>query len=165
VAKVDVPADQDGSLEEYWPVVYRYVYRRLWRDREAALDVTQDTFASALGSSPKSGQPVVSSEAWLISIARRRVADHLRRESKRVEASQPFMIMPGEETELRLELLRALDELDPGHAEALVLRYVCDLPVKRIAAMLELTPKALESRLSRARRALHSRLTEVGLNE
>ena len=50
-----------------------------------------------------------------------------------------------------------LDELSPAHRAALTLRYLDDLPVPQVAALLDRTLHATEALLVRARNAFRSR--------
>lgn len=59
----------------------------------------------------------------------------------------------------RLGLLTALHNLGQGHREVVVLHYLHDLPVARIAAELGVAEGTVKSRLSRARAALADALT------
>lgn len=167
----DVPTERSPSepprgCEEHWPTVFRYAYSRLRGNREVALDVTQETFASALSAQDLPARTIMSDEAWLISIARRRIADHFRHQFRQVSAtaamaSAPVVRDSNDEAELRVDLLRALDDLPRHHSEVLMMKYVCDLPVAEVAHILELTTKAVEGRLSRARQALQERLQQM----
>ena len=64
--------------------------------------------------------------------------------------------------ELVRRVRTALDEIEAGYAEVLVLRYLESKPVREIAAALGESEKAVESRLHRAREALRDRLKEEG---
>jgi len=63
-----------------------------------------------------------------------------------------------EEGERRKALNRALASLAPAQRMAIVLFYMEGLGVKEVAELLETSPKAVESLLSRARTALRQRL-------
>ena len=52
------------------------------------------------------------------------------------------------------DLKNALASLSPDHREVLVLKYVEEVTVAEIAAVLSLSEHAVESRLARARKAL-----------
>ncbi|MBQ8590955.1 MAG: sigma-70 family RNA polymerase sigma factor [Firmicutes bacterium] len=64
--------------------------------------------------------------------------------------------------ENREAVLRAVDRMDPPDREIFLLRYWMDLPVKRIAEVLELTEKQVENRLYRGKKALKTQLTKGG---
>lgn len=158
-------SERERVLEELAPHVFRYVFSRVKGDREAALDICQETLLSALRSHRFASRNAIPDEVLLITIARRRVIDHFRRKA-RARAEQPvFTHDPLERAEDRVVLLRALGSIPDHYAEILVLRYVSDLPVRDVAGILGTTPKSVEARLSRARRALREQLEEVPFHE
>ena len=67
--------------------------------------------------------------------------------------------------DVRLDALRAhqvLDGLSPQHRAALTLRYVDDLPVPQVAALLQRTVHATEALLVRARAAFRRAYVTTG---
>jgi len=64
--------------------------------------------------------------------------------------------------ENRQAVLLAVDQMDPPDREIFLLRYWMELPVKRIAEVLELTEKQVENRLYRGKKALKMQLTKGG---
>jgi RNA polymerase sigma-70 factor (ECF subfamily) len=73
-------------------------------------------------------------------------------------ASSPSEHVSKEEQLARLA--RALDELDEGHREAIIARYLMQLTVPEIAAQMDRTPKSVAGLLLRGRRRLRELLTE-----
>lgn len=138
------------------PVIYGYFLRRC-RQPEDAAELAQETYLSALRSL-RSGQPVGSPLPWLVTVARRRLVDHYRRQEVRrrrhpsafPEAPAP----PAPTSEAEVRLLTALDSLPATYRLALILRYVDDLPLEVVADHLGRSPTATESLLARSRRAL-----------
>jgi RNA polymerase sigma-70 factor (ECF subfamily) len=137
------------------PHVYGYL---LSRCGQAALaeDLTSETFLAAVDA-VRSRHPPALSRAWLIGVARHKLADHWRRtarEQRRLETvtgSSPDLIDP---TERRLDALVAtevLGRLTPQHRLALTLRYVDDLPVAAVAEHVGRSLHATEALLVRAR--------------
>jgi RNA polymerase sigma factor (sigma-70 family) len=141
--------------------VYAYVAYRLG-DGPDAEDVTSDVFelATRYRSSydSRKGEPV----AWLLGIARRRVAFSLANRPEpatNVEDQQA----PGElEAEAldRLELQAALASLAERDQELLALRYGADLRARDIADLLKMTTNAVEVALHRALDRLRTALEE-----
>jgi len=64
--------------------------------------------------------------------------------------------------ENRQAVLLAVDQMEPPDREIFLLRYWMELPVKRIAEVLELTEKQVENRLYRGKKALKMQLTKGG---
>jgi len=165
----------DRFADEYLPPLYRFAARRLG-DPELTRDIVQSTFCKALVAVGRfRGEAGLST--WLASCCRNEIADHFRRLGRRppeveldlalVEGSTappPGSTVPEDaeasllRAERRAAVHQALDELPPRWGRALEWRYLEELPVAAIAARLEVTPKAAESLLSRARAALRARL-------
>lgn len=61
------------------------------------------------------------------------------------------------------QLRRAISLLDPISAAVVTLKYYEDLPSKQIAELLDLTPAAVDMRLTRARNELRARLMRTDL--
>jgi len=143
------------------PQVYGYLLRRCGQ-RDVAEELTSETFLAAVDSVRRAPPPRVD-VAWLIGVARHKLADHWRRLARErrnlhAVASEPA---PGEDDpwETHLDALRARDALHrlaPQHRAALTLRYVDDLPVPEVAALLDRTVHATEALLVRARRQFRS---------
>jgi RNA polymerase sigma-70 factor (ECF subfamily) len=71
---------------------------------------------------------------------------------------------PEDHWDVQLDVVRAretLERLGPHHRAALTLRYLDDLPVPRVAALLERTVHATEALLVRARIAFRRAYGEV----
>jgi RNA polymerase sigma-70 factor (ECF subfamily) len=139
------------------PRVYGYLLSRCGRDRDLAEDLTQQTFVDALRTAHQAtGDPV----AWLIGIARHRLADHFRAAERRergfmrlIFPAQPSVTwLGGEDPDGRLEA--ALRRLPVAQRAAVTLRYVDDLPVREVAALLGRSEGAVESLLSRGKDTL-----------
>jgi RNA polymerase sigma factor (sigma-70 family) len=141
--------------------VYSYVAYRLG-DGPDAEDVTSDVFelATRYRSSydPRKGAPI----AWLLGIARRRVAWSIaNRPSPTAEVEEQEA--PGEvESEMveRLALRAALATLSERDQELLALRYGTDLRARDIARLLDMTTNAVEVALHRALERLRTVLEE-----
>lgn len=175
-----VAAAREGDREAFRVLAERYygkVYRMLLamtRDPEAALDLTQETFAKALRGVAEF-EMTASFYTWLYRIARNAYVDRARRswarESETLpddrtpppQGEQPFPVGPrapqdpAAEVEVQ-ETLRAvraaLDLIRPTHREILLLREVEGLSYNEIAAVLGVRPGTVMSRLFAARMAL-----------
>src|SRR5437764_699378 len=151
---------------EYLGAVFRYVARHI-RQREEAEDVTATVFAAAFESLGRfRGQ--CSPQAWLFGIARRKVADSLRRSARRREispsnadnpgSSVESLVQPGAEAERSEEItmLRGIvRRLAADQRDALLMQYVDGLSVAEIAAVMGRSPAAVNSLLQRARAAVY----------
>ena len=146
--------------------VYGYLYRRC-RSRGTAEDLTTETFLAALQSIDR-GTVGTITVAWLVGIARHKLIDHWRRTARTDRLNDAIAAelhsAPAVSWDADLDQLIARDvlaDLDGHHRAALTLRYVDDLPVRDVAAVLDRTEGATEQLLVRARRAFRQRYEEV----
>ena len=152
--------------DEMLPQVYGYVLRRV-RNRTDAEDLTAEAFMAAVTSIGR-GQVDEVTPAWLIGIARHKLADHWRRaerEQRRLTAvvsNEPIDANDAWDVELDLSDARdVLGGLGAHHRSALTLRYVDDLSVPAVAELLGRTVHATEALLVRARSAFRAAYEEV----
>ena len=151
------PPPDPGLLSLYdraLPEVYGYLLARCGQ-RALAEDLTAETFLAAVRAEADGGGP--TTVPWLIGTARHKLVDHWR---WREREERGLRLLDGEATEdpwdAELDALRAaevLDRLTPAHRAALTLRYLDDLPVPQVAALLGRTLHATEALLVRARSA------------
>jgi RNA polymerase sigma-70 factor, ECF subfamily len=154
-------ADQrafDAWYEAMLPNVYGYLLHRCGRNAGTAEELTQETFVEAVRS--RQTFRVTDTRPWLIGIARHRLLDHLRRESRRERTflrifarERPSVIWIGSD-EPDADLADALARVPAAQRAALILRYVDDLPVREVARLLSRNEGAVESLLSRGRERL-----------
>ena len=141
--------------------VLRYV-THLSRDAQAADDLVQDTYLRALRSLP-GFEGRSSARAWLLTIARRTVADRIRAHRTRprvagltdweTAAEQTrYGTGPGFDEEVALTDL--LSALPPARREAFVLTQLTGLPYTEAAAVVGCPVGTVRSRVARARETL-----------
>lgn len=129
-------------------------------DVTAAEDALAEAFVSALATWPSSGCPD-NPEAWLLTVARRKLIDGIRKQ--RGEAGPedldriPVDLAEAGETDKipdrRLALLFACAHpaIDPGIRAPLMLQAVLGLEAARIASAFLMSPAAMSQRLVRAK--------------
>jgi RNA polymerase sigma-70 factor (ECF subfamily) len=135
---------------------------RLLGDFELAEEALQDAFATAASTWPDAGVPA-SPRAWLVTVARRRAIDQLRR-AKRFEARarslEPSLPVSSadpaepdavEDDRLRLVFTCCHPALAPEAQVALTLRTVCGLTTEEIARAFLVPLPAMAQRLVRAK--------------
>jgi RNA polymerase sigma-70 factor, ECF subfamily len=154
-----------GLLELYdeaLPQVYGYLLSRC-RQRALAEDLTAETFLAAVDT-VRRNQPVTV--AWLIGVARHKLADHWRRQARE---ERSLALVPAEAEppweDCVLDVVTArevLDRLGPHHRLALTLRYLDGLPVPEVARLLDRTLHATEALLVRARAAFRRAYDQPG---
>jgi RNA polymerase sigma-70 factor (ECF subfamily) len=149
-------------VSRYQDRIYRFVLR-LTRSQDDALDLTQETFLHAY-QGLAAWRPDAAFSTWLFRIARNLAFDGLRR-SQRVEfvaLEEDFDMADDAPTpDMRLETVQryrqleaALARLPVEHREILLLREIEAMSYEEIAAVLELNPGTVKSRIARARAAL-----------
>jgi RNA polymerase sigma-70 factor, ECF subfamily len=140
------------------PHVYGYLLSRCG-SVSLAEDLAAETFMAAVDAARQPGAPDIT-VAWLVGVARHKLADHWRRsvmERRTVAAGgQPAEALddPWDEwldTEAAYAALRCLNA---HQRAALTLRYLDGLPVAEVARHLGRSLRATETLLARARTAL-----------
>lgn len=147
------------------PEVYGYLLPRCGR-RALAEDLTAETFLAAVEAVRKKPPPLLSI-AWLVGVARHKLADHWRQVAREERGLQ---ILDGGSQEVtedpwdeRLDALLArevLGTLSAHHRAALTLRYLDGLPVPQVAEHLGRTVRATEALLTRAKTAFRHAYTD-----
>lgn len=125
-------------------------------DRQAADDLTQETYVRALGS-VRRFRGDASARTWLLSIARRACADEIRARQRRrarelVTAYVPDAGSPDPSGTSDLEAL--VGTLDQDRRAAFVLTQVLGLSYAETAEALEIPVGTVRSRVARAREDL-----------
>jgi RNA polymerase sigma-70 factor (ECF subfamily) len=133
-----------GLYDRYHGRVARFASGRLG-DAEKAEDVTSETFEAMLRNL-RSYHPGTDFEAWLFTIAHRRVTDHFRRLGRRREvgldeAVEPASGSTGPEDHLvaaenRAEVARAFRKLRVDQQEILSLRILAGLSAMQVGEVL-----------------------------
>jgi RNA polymerase sigma-70 factor (ECF subfamily) len=129
-------------------------------------EVTAEVFVAAFQAVRRCPEPGVPADdpalAWILGIARHKLADAARRASRRRETSLetlaqwPAVDDPHTEAvsaQERAAVRALLAALAPEHREVLLLKYVDGLSLVEIGRLIGRTPEAVSSRLQRARAA------------
>lgn len=142
------------------PEVYGYLASRCG-SAAVAEDLTSETFLAAADAIRRGTVPDLT-VAWLIGVARHKLVDHWRRrerDDRLLAAVESEHVADHEPWDVQLDLLvahRVLDRLGAHHRSALTLRYLDELPVRRVAECLDRTEGATEVLLVRARKAFRT---------
>jgi RNA polymerase sigma-70 factor (ECF subfamily) len=166
----------EEAFEEFFrtcfPRLYRFARARLDGDEEAAEEIVQATLCHAI-TVLKTWRGEAALFTWLCTLCRHEMGAWLQRRGKERQRTIPLDESPEigaaleslygaggripEEGLRRVEIARLvqtiLDFLPAGYGDALEWKYVLGLSVKEIAMRLNLSPKAAESLLTRAREA------------
>ncbi len=177
----DLVARADGGdggafatlYERHASALYDFAVR-VTRDRDAAADVVQTTFAKAWTNLPRDVRNV---KAWLFAVARNAAVDEVRRRRREDTAGQdddgddPFARVPAgpgsdpearaQERELASLVWSAAAALGPSEYALLDLHVRRDLGADEIAEALGLKKGAVYTRLSRLRDSLEDSVTSL----
>jgi RNA polymerase sigma-70 factor (sigma-E family) len=129
------------------------VARRLTGDPWIAEDVAVEALARAHARWPRVG-PLEWRDAWVLKVASHEALHHLRR--------RPLVpVARGDRDEaddivLRVALVAALVHLPRRQREAIVLRYLCDLPESEVASALGISTGTVKTHLHRALASLRA---------
>jgi RNA polymerase sigma-70 factor (ECF subfamily) len=137
------------------------------RDVAAAEDALSDAFAAALADWPLHGCPA-NPEAWLLTVARRKGIDGIRRRRSGEAASAQLQVLaelddavaaatdeaPLPDRRLALLFACAHPAIDAGIRAPLMLQAVLGLDAKTIAAAFLTSPDAMGKRLGRAKQKI-----------
>jgi RNA polymerase sigma-70 factor (ECF subfamily) len=158
------------------PSLRRFFMVRTGRDGHLADDLLQQLFLAAGTNARK--VPAAELEFWLRGVARNLVTTHWRRLGSRpthVPAADPALAgeladrlgrerLPGDvlaRREVQDQLLLALTDLPADEQDLIVAHYFRGEMQTDIAARLNVSPRAIEGRLYRARQGLRDRLRHL----
>ncbi len=151
-------AAEHAARASYGRLLARLAVR--WRDVAAAEDALAEAFVAALERWPDDGVPQ-SPEAWLCTVAQRRLSDRAR--AQRVHSREDLVDRLREtfdgdsfddsfgDDRLRLMLVCAHPSIDPSVQPALILQTVLGLEVRQMAGAFLLSTDTLNKRLVRAK--------------
>jgi RNA polymerase sigma-70 factor, ECF subfamily len=154
----DALAARDGDQAAAARFV-RATQAEVWRlvahlgGREFADDLTQDTYLRAFGALPRfAGRS--SARTWLLSIARRVCADHVRAAARSRRNAAPAVVRQEPDISGQVVLRTLLDALPADRREAFVLTQLLGLAYEEAAAVCGCPIGTIRSRVARAREDL-----------
>lgn len=135
----------DELFEDHFDAVHRYFSRRVSTPDDAQ-DLTAETFAATVGAKvPRNVEPL----SWLYGIARRKLADHLRRQKRAgVHGPEPAVHSISERA---IAVREWVEALPADQREALLLQALEDLSVQQIAHVMHRSPGSVKALLQRAK--------------
>lgn len=162
----------EALFERALSPIYRYVAFKLGTNNTDVEDVVQETFIGAMGSiSRLRGDDEAALMSWLMSIARFKVADHLRarysRPSDSLDDDAGAEVRDSVDVEglvvqsTQDQLLRdAIRQLTPEQEEVVTLRFLMGYEVEQVARIVGRTEGAVKALQHRALATLRRRLDE-----
>lgn len=118
-------------------------------------DLVQDVFAQAFEKIQDLAEPAAF-PGWILTMARRRAIDHLRR-TRTTSEEADLAIDPPPRVEA-MEALRALRELPEAYRETMIMRLVEGMSGPEIAERTGLTPESVRVNLHRGMKLLRAQL-------
>lgn len=142
-----------------WNIAYRFLGRN-----EEAKDVVQDAFLKIFEAAPRY-QPKAAFKTYLYCVISRLCLDQAKRKQLKLTDTLPqdTSLEPSADERLLLEerdrlLWASLKALPPKQRMAVILRFYEDLSYREIAQAMQITEKAVERLLARARDSLQATL-------
>ena len=154
-------------LEHHLGTVHKYVSMKIGPQQADVDDVVQDTLIAAAGSiRGLRGASKTEIAAWLLAVARHKIADHLRASYRHphesIGESFPNPQAPVDQMVVELDraerLRLALGRLTHEQEEVLVLRFVLGFPIHEVAEITGRPPGAVKSMQHRAIASLQQML-------
>src|SRR5579864_354659 len=160
----EVPNVEKSMLYEHFAEsLLAYLCQQI-SDRQDAEDLLLEVFLAALQNNSLARLPARRQLAWLRHVARNKVIDHYRHTAlltiqplgpaQELEDRSSIPERRLEEQEQRTWLLQAIEQLSPLQRELLRLRYVQELRLTQIAALMEKSEGTVRKMLSRTLRRL-----------
>lgn len=161
---------RDGDREAYAMLfsrfhdeIYRFASRRIG-DPVAGQDIAADTFVDAFGSIARFKWRGVPFEAWLYTIARRRIADLMRARARADRLTPPLEpSVASDHSGAVLDALHVRDlisRLSESERDVIELRFMEDLDVQQTALRLEKSAGAIRVTQHRALQRLRAMAAE-----
>lgn len=158
IALSRVGVDRLG-FEDFYAAEYQRVFSSAYafcRDREAALDATQEAFARAFARWRRLDKEEWAG-AWVTTTALNLLRGRFRRDKRMLGTSETATATSSDAS---VDLIDALRTLPVRQRQAATLFYVADLPVAVVARSMGLSEGTVKAHLSRARDALRKKLGE-----
>ena len=158
--------------------LYSLIFHQVGRNKAVAEDIVQETFIAALNSAGKF-RGHSQFYTWLCSIAHHKITDFYRqqgrqnkhaeppskiaaKEIEQIAESEPTILSKIESQEAQQTVEQALSRLPLDYRQALLFKYVEQMPVSEISLVMRRTPKSVEGLLTRARQTLRATLVKSG---
>ncbi|OHA24368.1 MAG: hypothetical protein A3H57_03510 [Candidatus Taylorbacteria bacterium RIFCSPLOWO2_02_FULL_43_11] len=153
------------AYDTYADVIFRHSLMRL-SDRDEAKDVTQETFLRYWKYVSTEGEAVRNVRAFLYHVANNLIIDHWRKKKAEslddlLEAGFQVAEREEENTDFEVEAANVIllfKTFPDRERDTLVLRYVDDLSVKKIAELMGESENAVSVRIHRALKKLKEKL-------
>ena len=151
--------DFEAAYDKYADMLYRIALSDLGNTHDAE-DVVQDTFV-AYFSYKGTFETEEHRKAWLIRVLINKARDELRRKKVRSHASfDEIPEIASAEPEDR-GVMEEIQKLPEKYKTPIILHYLEDIPIERIAKILGITLSGAKMRLKRGRDMLREKLGDT----
>ena len=162
---VVVGADFEEAFRQVWPAAFS-VARRILASTEDAEDAAAEGLARALAAWHRVGS-LPYRDAWILRVVANVALDRARRCSRAARERPSTLEENGsadhqELTVLRIALVEALAALPSRQREVIVLRHVCGVSERDVAAALGISANSVKKHASRGMVRLRARLAPSG---
>lgn len=152
----------DGFYQKYYLSVKKFVSQKV-DDEGKVEELTNDIMMAAMMCRPNFDGKC-NEFSWICSIAKHKIIDYYRKKklktilfsvSPEFEEIADQALTPERDVlknELKEEIKKTMTELGKGYKDILRLKYIEGMTIKEISQNLELTVKAVESKLIRAKK-------------
>jgi len=148
----------------YYPAIVAVAYAVL-SDHQLAEDAAQESFARALVNLRRLKNRGRFAP-WLAAICRNVAKDMVATKARHISTEDPSRIARDDSDDEDSRAIRqAIEHLPDAAKELIVLRYYNNLSYERIAAILGISPAAINGRLLRAKRKMAKYLKRTGFPE
>ena len=143
-SKWDVVADYVVAGQDYF---YRLAYSHV-RDRETALDIVQESVTKALARADSLREPAYV-RTWFYRILTNECMDHFRRRKNLVPLEEWMDTEVYQEFDVgdKVDLYRALDQLEERERMVIQLRFFEDMKLSEIAEVTDTNLNTVKTRL------------------
>ncbi len=149
--------------------IYRFVFLRV-NSKELAQDLTSEAFAKCWESFRQNPDGIGNPRAFLYKIAKNLVVDHYREKSKVQTVNADLSEIPLADPKTNLEqqamlasdmetVRRAIAGLNEDYQNAIIWRYLEDMPIREVSDLLERSEEATRVLLHRAMKELKTKLS------
>jgi len=154
--------------DKYIDRIYRFIFLKV-SSSEIAEDLTSETFLRGWRVFKSDQQEIDNPQAFLYRIARNLVVDFYRDKGKAQVISTEYVQIEdsrvdlGKEAEIGSDMKiiqSALSNLKEDYQNAIIWRYLDDLPIQEVAKLLGKSEQATRTTLHRALKSLKSRLNQ-----
>jgi len=153
------------AFDEFYGTFFDRVARALTlagADRDSARDATQEAFARALRQWRKV-RDLDRPDGWVYVVAMNQLRDHWRRTERRRERTtegDTAVVDDASAVATRLSVREAIATLPPRQRQAVVLRYLADLPLADVADAMGCAVGTVKATLHQAMRNMRVELDE-----